>query len=65
MYAHRNFDDDEIDDENCQVHVIIEQLLGIPVGTLHRWQEMNNQSLHDAGTRIEMKWPKKKIRLID
>lgn len=30
MYAHRNFDDDEIDDENCQVHVIIEVLLPIP-----------------------------------
>lgn len=47
MYAHRNFDDDEIDDENCQVHVIIEQLLylrylHVPNDTyLHRWQEMN------------------------
>lgn len=31
MYAHRNFDDDdEIDDENCQVHVIIEVLLYLP-----------------------------------
>lgn len=35
MYAHRNYDDDEIDDENCQVHVIIEQLLGIPYLMIH------------------------------
>lgn len=45
MYAHRNFDDDEIDDENFQVHVIIEVLLYLPtylmiyIRYLHKWQE--------------------------